>query len=113
GSFFVSVFRNDGSGNFPSRTDYSIPGPPNNIIAADIDGDGFIDLLTTDLATDDVTIFINNGSGAFPTRTNYNGGPEMQSLVAADINNDGALDVLATNAAFTDHLSTLMNIGGG
>ena len=45
----VSIFANDGSGLLSQKTDFVSKKIPNTIIAADIDGDNYTDLITTNL----------------------------------------------------------------
>ena len=77
------------------------------IDAADIDGDGLLDLIvcfkenpTTPLKRSGLKAFINPGSGDFTTVTPVLVGPTDQNteaVVAVDINNDGRSDIIAGN----------------
>jgi hypothetical protein len=64
------------------------------VYAADIDGDGDIDLLGTALEADDITWWENDGDENFTEHTikgDYNG---ARSVYAADIDGDAALDII-------------------
>jgi Bacterial Ig-like domain (group 3)/FG-GAP-like repeat len=79
-------------------------------IAADINGDGFNDLISARGA-----VFINNQNGSFtqaaqPAFSANNSGPDAPSIVAADFNKDGKID-LATDDGLT--IRTYLNAGSG
>ena len=66
-----------------------------SVFAADLDGDGDMDVLSASKADDTVAWFKNNGSGAFsrqPLITNQANG--AFSALAADLDGDGDADVL-------------------
>jgi Secretion system C-terminal sorting domain/FG-GAP-like repeat len=60
---------------------------------ADMNNDGFNDLILTDLY--DLGVMINKGTGAFNPVVYYHIGGGSQELSVADLNNDGYLDVVA------------------
>jgi hypothetical protein len=92
----VDWFANNGSGNFSSTRNAVASGLnlPYPAYAADIDGDGDMDVLVPNSGANQLVWRRNNGSGgfsagdtvAFTTPTN---------VVISDINGDGALDILA------------------
>ncbi len=102
----VIVFRNistsntlAGSGSFTNST-YSIGGSPREIITADIDNDGRIDIITSNQNSNSFSILKNISSGAgniaFSTRVDV---PTTQSstnnaLSVADMDLDGFMDVI-------------------
>jgi len=69
----VQVFINDGQGNFTQRLDLSpsIAGPYFTVEAADVDGDGRIDLIAGghDWENAESVVLLNNGSGSFASVT--------------------------------------------
>ena len=46
GSDSLSVLRNLGDGTFAARVDYAVEGAPHSVTAADMNGDGAMDLVT-------------------------------------------------------------------
>ncbi|MCP4376602.1 MAG: hypothetical protein GY794_10575, partial [bacterium] len=66
--------------------------------AADLDGDGDMDVLSADQVTGQVTWYENDGSGTF-TNTDIVGtnGGSVVSVTAADVDGDGDLDVLSAS----------------
>ncbi|NQV25187.1 MAG: VCBS repeat-containing protein [Rhodopirellula sp.] len=70
---------------------------PDNIFAADIDGDGDLDIAASNSVGDSVVWLMNDGAGGF-TRKVIDGSPDGASGVrVADLNGDGHLDVTANS----------------
>jgi hypothetical protein len=74
-------------------------GPP-AVAVADMDGDGKIDAIVADSASNSVNVFLNDGTGKFPQPA-----PDFSAsfpaaynqLQIADLNGDGLPDIIATN----------------
>jgi hypothetical protein len=62
---------------------------------ADFDGDGHVDLLTFNYASNDVSVFLNTGSGALLPQIRYGIGNTPGLGTVADFNADGRPDVAA------------------
>ncbi|KOO53264.1 hypothetical protein Ctob_016414, partial [Chrysochromulina tobinii] len=108
------VLLNAGDGTFP--TNITLPGGgadtyTNSIAAADVDGDGDLDVLLGNLDTPS-RVLLNAGGGSFPTSIELPGGSApTSSIVAADVDGDGDLDVLLGNWGSPSQV--LLNVGGG
>jgi hypothetical protein len=113
---------NNGSGYFADESSARMPaavrGGGMPMAAGDIDGDGDVDLVATQAATE-MYVYRNNGSGSFldhdvidfsaftiPGMTAF-----LESLDLADLDQDGDLDMVATDAQGGRHL--YLNSGGG
>ena len=91
----VKVLLNNGDGSFGTPAEY-FAGRGSNIDAADLDGDGYTDLVVTDTSNNKLSILFNVGStnpGVFSGSVAYqaDGGP--QGVVTGDFDSDGDPDV--------------------
>ncbi|MCJ7507958.1 MAG: FG-GAP-like repeat-containing protein, partial [candidate division Zixibacteria bacterium] len=113
GSHNVSVLLNNGDATFSPSTEYSI-GVDNycsSVFAADLDGDGDLDLATANREGKTVSILLNNGDAAFGSFSEYSvGGNEPYSVFVADLDADADLDLVTANP-FGDNVSVLLNNG--
>jgi len=107
GSPSLTTYINNGNGSFGgTRVDIPAPPGPNNLVAANFNGDARVDLaLTTyrpsSLDTNRVTVFLNQGNRAF-SRADYDVTVDFPhvGLAVGDVTHDGKLDLL------TGHLNT-------
>lgn len=93
----VSVFLNNGMGAFPNApTNLATAGATgvNDVAVADFNGDGKLDILSTNSATANITLYLGNGNGTFGTGTNTAAGVTPGSLAIADLNADTKPDVV-------------------
>jgi enediyne biosynthesis protein E4 len=111
-----NLFRNNGDGTFTNVTEEAgllRYGFGLGVVAADINGDGYVDLyVTNDYSVPDF-LWINNGDGTFTDKIK-----EMTRNISffgmgadvADFNNDGFLDIAVVDMAMDDHIrdKTLM-----
>jgi hypothetical protein len=72
---------------------------PNGLIAADLNGDGKLDLAIANGGDNTVSILLGNGDGTFTAQPVLDTGSVPYSLTAGDFNNDGKLDLAVTNFA--------------
>jgi hypothetical protein len=90
---------------------YEVGALPDALVAADLDGDGDLDLATANIGSSDVTLFLNDGRGAFPARETMDVGDQPLVLVACDLDGTGGLDLATANIA-GDSVSVLLHQGG-
>jgi len=83
-----------------------------SIAAADVDGDGDLDVLLGNYGSSPSRVLLNAGGGSFMTSMELPGGSaRTHSIAAADVDGDGDLDVLLGNEMSPSRV--LLNAGGG
>lgn len=116
GAAGVRVLHNQQDGSFaadvsyPTRTDAG-PGPV-SVTAADVNGDGFQDLITANGASGTLSVLINDGDGTFAAPVVYDAGTQPTSVTVADMNGDSFPDLVVTDTA-GDSVLILLNDGSG
>jgi hypothetical protein len=87
----VWVALGNGDGTFQTPVEYATTYPASNVFAADLNGDGKLDLVTDGICT-----LYGNGDGTFTAGPCLNTGFEypLQTMALADFNGDGKLDVM-------------------
>lgn len=67
-------------------------------VAADIDSDGDLDVVSTGQSSNFIVLYMNNGTGAFDQGSVLSQTEdEPDHLVAADIDGDGDLDIVSAS----------------
>jgi len=77
--------------------DYNIGNNPDSLVAADFNRDGFVDLASANVGSNDVSILFNNGRNGFGMDTRVPTGLEPRSIVTADFDGDGNPDLAVAN----------------
>ena len=102
----VSVFRNTsttGTMSFSSKVDLTLGSGPYGVVAADMDGDGKLDLVVTNSGSNTVSVLRNvSTSGtittaSFSTRVDFATGSAPADMAVADLDGDGRLDLAVAN----------------
>lgn len=101
----LSVLLGNGDGTFQAATTYSAGGPsPQAIAAADLNGDGKIDVALASGCNNNscdnglVSVLLGNGDGTFQGATGYSAvGQGTNSIVIGDVNGDGHPDIVVSN----------------
>jgi hypothetical protein len=92
---------------------YGFGSNPNGLVAADVNGDGKLDLLTANFNTSVAAVLIGKGDGTFQDVVNYPIGTNSspRRLAVADVNGDGKLDLVTANTNST--AGVLLGNGNG
>jgi len=85
---------------------------PISVAAADVNGDGSMDLISANLDASTLSVLTNNGVGRFVLAFSLDVGSGPESVAAADVNGDGRVDLISANSADST-LSVLTNNGVG
>lgn len=94
-----------------SKLDYTTDTNPQDVVAADFNGDGKLDLAVA-TANNTVSILLGNGTGAFPTHVQYSVPGDPVAIIAGDFNGDGKVD-LVTADQFQSQISVILGNGDG
>jgi hypothetical protein len=84
------------AGEFQISAVYPAGGCPFFVRAADLNGDGILDLVTADDCSDSVFVLLGEGKGKFQAAVSYAASGTMLDLAVADFNGDGIPDVAAS-----------------
>ncbi len=114
----ISVYRNLGNGTFGSPTSYTVGVGPEGITAADLNGDGNIDLAVTNYGGgggNSISVLMNSGTGVFSPAVNYPAGNAPYRIAAGRINADASVDLVVANGWVNgdNAMNVLINAGNG
>jgi hypothetical protein len=97
----VAVLMGNGDGTFAAKVNYLTNITPASVAAADLNGDGNIDLVVANADNAKATVLIGNGTGNFPTSVDYVVGAPLHGVLIADVNQDGRPDLVGIDGAMT------------
>src|ERR1019366_4342659 len=95
----VSVFMGSGLGWFQPMKKYTVSTPVDALAVGDIDGDGFLDIVTMyeygdQSAGADVSVLLGQAGGTFAAAKSYDIAMAGVDIYLRDVNNDGKLDLI-------------------
>ena len=94
-----------------ANLNYATDVSPQDAVAADFNGDGFLDLAVA-TGNNSVSILMGNGTGAFPSHVQYAVPGDPVGIIAGDFNGDGKVD-LVTVDQFQSQISVLLGNNDG
>ena len=108
----VSVWLGTGTGTFGTATTFSAGNTPYMLAMGDFNGDGKLDLATTNNGSANVSVLLGNGNGTFGAATNFAVGSAPRGIATGDFNGDGKLDLVVSNVN-SNTVSVLLGTGTG
>src|SRR5262249_453430 len=89
-----------GTTTFATAATYQVDGTPAGLAVGDTNQDGFLDVVTANSTSNDVSLLVGNGDGTFRLATNLavsgtNPGPD--AVATGDLNGDGLADLVVAN----------------
>lgn len=93
GNGSATVSLNDGSANF-TDTSYATTGISGDFELADINKDGFLDIIVDSATSSTLSVLLNEGDGTYGTAIDFTDGLNIRELVADDFDNDGLVEIL-------------------
>jgi hypothetical protein len=98
----LTIFTNNSSGGFGLHATLTnaVGSQPVSVCAADVNGDGHVDLITANYGANTLTVLTNNGSGGFGSNATLNVGSGPVSVCAANLKgytNGDCVDLISAN----------------
>jgi FG-GAP-like repeat len=111
-ALFAGLHQAAAQASFTLASTLNVASGPASVVAADVNGDGKLDLVTANAGGNSISIYTNNGNGIFVSNATYSVGMSPYFVLAADVNNDGNVDLISANN-YDNTLSVLTNNGTG
>jgi hypothetical protein len=115
----VGILLGNGDGTYQPAVAYSSAGYfTQTVAAADLNGDGKLDLALANQCNDSgctngsVTVLLGNGDGTFQAAVAYPSGGDATFVEAGDLNADGKIDLVVANYE-TNNVGVLLGNGNG
>src|SRR5437588_5721573 len=109
----LAVPGHSSSVQFNGAKTYAVGSTPNAIAAADLNGDGRLDVVVANLSGT-LSILLGNADGSFKTANTVTAGTQIDSVGAADLNGDTKPDLVITDRSVTStQVGVVLNNGDG
>ena len=82
------------------------------MVLADLNGDGWVDIVTASWTPNSVSVLLGNGDGTFASQATFAVGSSPNSVALADLNGDGQVDIVTANRN-SSNVSVLLGNGDG
>ncbi len=110
----ISILLGNGNGSFKPAKNIYTDHSTYDIIAADLNGDGKLDLVTAnkDDTDNSVTVFLGNGLGGFAVAGTFAAGAKPIAVAAGDVNGDNHVDLAVADSGASS-VTILLGDGKG
>jgi hypothetical protein len=109
----VTILLGNGDGSFRNAGDYQVDTGPRSIAVADFNGDGHLDLVTTNIISNTVSVLLGNGDGTFQNAVNLPVGPVPESVAVGDFAGTGHVGIVTANEGNAQGGSISLLLGNG
>lgn len=113
----MSVYRNTTTGgiiSFAAKIDFTTGQSPRSVSVGDIDGDGKLDVVVSNLNDNTVSVFRNSSAGSaisFAAKVDFVTATQPSGIAIADIDKDGKPDLVVNTVNTEGYVSVLRNTG--
>ncbi len=107
----VSILLGHGDGTFAPQVRFGVGLRPHSVAVGDFNGDSVRDLVTANLATDDVSVLLGVGDGSFAPERRFKAGAFAVQVAVSDLDGDGVQDIAVANES--NSVSVLLGRGDG
>ena len=97
---------------FDEQLPFTTGDGPGSVVLADVNGDGFQDIVTANHYSGNVSVLTGNGDGTFNAKRDVAEGVGATSVVLGDVNGDGINDIVTANG-LGDRVNVLTGNGDG
>lgn len=109
----VSILLGTTEGTFTPGEDITVDsGQLRQVVFADLDNDGDLDVAVADYNNDRIIVALNNGNATFQAPRFFAVGDNLNALEAVDVDNDGFVDLVTAEQTNEGDVYVLMNEGG-
>src|SRR6476660_8468953 len=98
--------------SFTPAVSYPAAADPREVVTADFNNDGRLDLVTCNTGSSSVSVLLGNGNGTFQSPKTTAAGDNPVSIAVGDFNGDGKLDLTAANGG-SGAVSVMLGNGDG
>ncbi|MFJ8013475.1 FG-GAP-like repeat-containing protein [Streptomyces sp. NPDC096339] len=112
----VALVLGNGDGTFGAATRFGLNGGtgPQGIAAAELNGDGHLDLVTSNSSTGTLSVLLGDGDGGFAAASSVSAGMTLPTkLKLADVNEDGKQDAVIVAPGTPGRAAVLLGDGAG